>query len=339
MLARPRNLALTAFPHVTHGALCTTVYQRSLGTLSSVAKTAAQPPLGWERTQPFELPPWLQPRKTTGTVRFLGQTLDGLPAFLNFKKGLEHLTNIGASVKKKVDVTDLRYYEPPTTLAVEGVQWLRAPTCLSEDRLVKDDSKLVDDFVRGPYFRECASIVQSQTGAAKVVPYNYRHRRIEEKTDLHGPYKFSAKPLPNLHMDNDAATAEVNLRRELGEEDASHWLTKRWAIVNLWRPVGDVVRQWPLAVVDARTVAPDRDTTPIYTLSNYKTHFSALKPHHHFKFYYVSDLAPDEALLFVDYDSKKGQGIAHGAFEDHSAPERYPRRRSIEVRSLVLYDS
>lgn len=168
-----------------------------------------------------------------------------------------------------------------------------------------------------------------------------------QNTNLHGPYKFSGKPLPNFHMDNDAATAEVNLRRFLGEEEASRWLGKSWGIVNVWRPVGDVVRQWPLALVDSCSIVYGRDTQPIYTLNNYKTHFTAPRPQEHFRFYYVSNLAPDEALLFVDYDSKHaantgdGQtavGVAHGAFEDHNAPDRYPRRRSIEVRSLVLYD-
>jgi hypothetical protein len=141
----------------------------------------------------------------------------------------------------------------------------------------------------------------------------------------------------------------------LGNDEAARWMTRRWSIINLWRPVGDVVRQWPLALVDARTVVPGRDTSPIHTLSNYKTHFTALKPQAHLRFYYVSNLAPDEALLFVDYDSRKRRaaavdddgeeeeeedtlvGMAHGAFEDHNAPAKVPRRRSIEVRSLVLY--
>jgi hypothetical protein len=147
-------------------------------------------------------------------------------------------------------------------------------------------------------------------------------------------------------MDNDAETAAINLRRVLGNEEAERWLTKRWAIVNVWRPVGDVVRQWPLALVDARTVVRARDTVPIYTRNNYKSHFSALKYSPQLRFYYVSNLAPDEALVFVDYDSAGSEvdgrsnslGIAHGAFEDHNAPKIVPKRRSIEVRCLVLYE-
>lgn len=144
-------------------------------------------------------------------------------------------------------------------------------------------------------------------------------------------------------MDNDAETAKVNLRRVLGDEEASNWEGKHWGIVNVWRPVGDVVRQWPLALVDSRNIKYGRDTCPILTLNNYKTHFTALKPQPHFDYYYVSDLAPDEALVFVDFDSKnqgKGTavGMAHGAFEDHNALPKVPNRRSIEVRCLVLYD-
>ncbi|KFG78211.1 hypothetical protein MANI_020487 [Metarhizium anisopliae] len=305
--------------------------------------TAQNTTPGWIKNMPFEHAPWKKPNGTKGTIRFLGATKDGKPAFLNFKKGEEHQTNFGPSLEKVVDITDLRYFEPRTTLGVEGVEWVHAPTTLSEDKLLAADKNDVEAFVRGPYFDECAQLVKETAGAAKAVPYNFRHRRIELTTNLHDPYNFSSKPLPNFHMDNDAETAKVNLRRVLGEQEAARWLGKRWGIVNVWRPVGDVVRQWPLALVDSRTVVYGRDTEPIYTLNNYKTHFTALRPQSHFSFYYVSNLAPDEALLFVDFDSAhEGKdtvvGMAHGAFQDHNAPEKIPRRRSIEVRCLVLYD-
>ncbi|TAQ88337.1 hypothetical protein B7494_g3357 [Chlorociboria aeruginascens] len=290
----------------------------------------------WSKTEPFTHVPWRSPSTTKGTIRFLGPTKDGEPAFLNFKKGEEHQTNFGPSLETVVDVTDLRSFEPPTTLAFEGIEWIYAPSILSEDKLLTPNNRDVEAFVRGPYFEECAQLVKERTGAARSIAYNFRHRRIEEDTNLLDPYKFSAKPLPNFHIDNDAQTAEVNLRRVLGDQEAEHWLSKRWGIVNVWRPVGDVVRQWPLALVDSRTVEHGHDTVPIYTRNNYKTHFTALKPRPHFRFYYVSNLAPDEALLFVDFHSagsgveSAALGMAHGAFEDHSAPEKVPQRRSIE---------
>ncbi|EJT70536.1 hypothetical protein GGTG_11559 [Gaeumannomyces tritici R3-111a-1] len=258
--------------------------------IRAVASAAA---VSWKRSRPFEHAPGAPPAKTRGTVRFLGATLDGLPAHLNFTKGLEHLSNIGASHKCIVDVTDLRGLEPPATLGHEGVEWLYSPSCLSEDRLLGPDPDGASAFVRTEYFDECAAIVKERTSTAKVVPYNYRHRQIREDTKLDDPYNFSGKPLPNIHMDNDEATAK--------------------AIVNLWRPVGDVVRQWPLVLVDASNTRAGRDTRPVYTLGNYKTHFTALKPQERYGFYYISNLAPDEAILFIDYDSQLQQAAAAAA--------------------------
>ncbi|RSL59934.1 hypothetical protein CEP54_007076 [Fusarium duplospermum] len=116
-----------------------------------------------------------------------------------------------------VDVTDLRDFDPPTMLALEGIEWVYAPSILSEDKLLAPEKADVDALVRGPYFDECAQLVKDRTGAAKAIAYNFRHRRIEENTNLLDPYKFSSKPLPNLHMDNGAETAVVNLRRVLGD--------------------------------------------------------------------------------------------------------------------------
>ncbi|KAH7000595.1 hypothetical protein EDB80DRAFT_895786 [Ilyonectria destructans] len=194
----------------------------------------------WSNTEPFEHVPWPSPSTTKGTIRFLGPTKDGKPAFLNFKRGEEHQTNFGKSLETVVDVTDLRDFEPPTTLAFEGIEWVYAPSVLSEDKLLAPDKANVEAFVRGPYFEECAQLVKDRTGAARSIAYNFRHRRIHQDPNLLDLYNFSAKPLPNFHIDNNAETAAVNLRRVLGDKEAARRLSKRRGIVNVWRPIGDV---------------------------------------------------------------------------------------------------
>lgn len=111
------------------------------------------------KTEPFEHIPWRSPSTTRGTIRLLGPTKDGKPAFLNFKKGEEHQINFGKSLETEVGVTDLRDFEPPTTLAFEGIEWAYAPSVLSEDKLLAPDKADVEAFVRGPYFGECAQLV------------------------------------------------------------------------------------------------------------------------------------------------------------------------------------
>ena len=99
---------------------------------------------------------------------------------LNFKKGSEHESNFGPSLERVVNITDLRHFVPRTSIRDEGVEWVHAPSVLSEDKLLAPNNGDVEAFVRGPYFDECAQIVKDRTGASKAVAYNFRHRRIEQ---------------------------------------------------------------------------------------------------------------------------------------------------------------
>ena len=291
--------------------------------------------------EPFEHKFGKIPEFTRGTVRFHAGTTDNKPATLDFTPGHQHETNIKPSEEVTVDITDIRNYDPPTTLDVEGCEWVYSPTTLKEADLLEDDKEKVKNRVEGAYFEECAKLVQQQTRSSRAVAYNWRHRRLATNFVPGSAVDYSSKPLANFHMDNDMVTAEMNLRRTLGDAEAERWLQKRWAIINVWRPVGDTVSQWPLALLDSRDIKVGENTESIFTKNNYKSHFSALKYSPGFKFYYVNQLTVDEALLFVDYDSTKSSqlsGLAHGAFHDHRSPDNAPLRRSIEVRVLVLWE-
>lgn len=174
MLSNPLSTPLKA---AMWAAIRSGAKGRGLHTVIPARRTPAKT---WTKTEPFQHVPWSSPCTTKGTVRFLGPTKDGKPAFLDFKKGQEHTTNFGHSLEKVVDVTDLRDFDPPTTLALEGIEWVYAPSILSEDKLLAPDKADVDSFVRGPYFDECAQLVKDRTGAARAIAYNFRHRRIEE---------------------------------------------------------------------------------------------------------------------------------------------------------------
>ncbi len=183
--------------------------------------------------------------------------------------------------------------------------------------------------------------------------------------------KFTMRTVDMMHVDNDATMAERNLRRIVGDEEADReWLStgcgssgkkkgrekKRWAIVNLWRPLGGTVKQRPLALVTLGTsngygvttddgkkhkTPEESATVPIFTPGDCDTYFLALRPRESsYSFYYASDMRPDEALLFVDFDSSKPgrvSGLGHGAVVDNS-PADAPLQRSIEVSVLVLWD-
>ena len=126
---------------------------------------------------PFQHVPWAAPKTTKGTVRFLGPTVDMKPATLDFT---QNTSNFGPPEERVVDITDLRDFQPRTTLTTEGIEWVYAPSILSEDKVRHPDKEKSERFVRGEYFDECGQLVKKRTGASKVVPYNFRHRRIEK---------------------------------------------------------------------------------------------------------------------------------------------------------------
>jgi len=284
---------------------------------------------------------------TTATAYFFNGTTDGLGPVLHFG---EHKSNLRTPQSQKVWVEDLRALEPRATLAKVGCEFLTAPTNLDEKDLKSEDLSVVS-LALSRYYAECETLVRARTGGTRAVAYHHRHREQRQPTGaagagIHDVQDFSSRPVATFHVDNDAATAERNLRRAIGDNEAERdWLVdgKHWGILNVWRPLGEMVRQWPLALLDSRTYELEccNAAVPIATLGNYKKHFIGLRALPDYRFYYVKNMRPEEALIFIDYDSASTSavsGLGHGAVQDHNSPPNAPLRRSLEVRVLVLYD-
>lgn len=127
----------------------------------------------------------------------------------------------------------------------------------------------------------------------------------------------------------------------------------RWAIVNVWRPLARPVTREPLALLSANSVANDELVgvpaafpkpgqgafDSIYNAGQgFETAMIKANPTKH-QWYYASNLTPEEALVFKQYDSKRdgrARRTPHSAFqcEDDSGPPR----QSIEVRNLVFWE-
>lgn len=129
---------------------------------------------------PFVPMPGFIPDSTRGKVSFFNGTVDEGTPTLNFKPGEELATNIKPSFVTEVDVTDLRHFNPPASLAIEGCEWVKSPTQLTEAMLDEPDKAKVDSVVRAFYLDECAKLVKDRTGAAKTKAYQFRHRKMEK---------------------------------------------------------------------------------------------------------------------------------------------------------------
>ena len=96
----------------------------------------------------------------------------------------------------------------------------------------------------------------------------------------------------------------------------------------------------PLAVLDAKSMVP-ADFVPtdlVYrdrTGEVYSVHYSERH-----RWYYISDMQPDEVLLLKCFDSDTGgraRFTAHSAFDNPRSPADAAPRESIEVRTLVFF--
>lgn len=194
-----------------------------------------------------------------------------------------------------------------------------------------------DHEVQTIYYSEVEQMVQTLTGAAKVVVFDHTRRSASEtKRDA----QSAQEPVRVAHNDYTPRSGPQRVRDLLAPDEAEARLQRRFAEINVWRPIRGPVEDTPLAVCDARTIASQdlvptdmkyRDRTgEIYTL--------AFNPRH--CWYYFPYMQSNEVLLLKGYDSAtEGQArfTAHTAFDDPTAPPTAATRESIEIRTLVFF--
>jgi hypothetical protein len=130
--------------------------------------------------------------------------------------------------------------------------------------------------------------------------------------------------------------------RDLLPDEAASLPRRRFAIVNVWRPIAGPLLDAPLALCDARTIDPgDFVATdlkyPDRTGEIYSVTFSPQQ-----RWYYFPRMRRDEVVLIKCYDSAqdgRARFTAHGAFDDPTMPAGAPPRESIEARTLAFFDT
>ncbi|HEX3918269.1 MAG TPA: CmcJ/NvfI family oxidoreductase [Caulobacteraceae bacterium] len=185
---------------------------------------------------------------------------------------------------------------------------------------------------------EVAELVKAATGASRVVVFDHTLRRRSEGTADRTP-GAARQPAARAHVDQTVASGPQRVRDLMGDQ-AEDLLTRRAAIINVWRPIAHEARDWPLAFADASTVAPD-DLMPsdlIFPHRKGEIYAVAHNPAQHWL--YVPDLHPDEAVLIKcwDSDTSVAQFTPHTGFEDPTTPAGTPPRESIEFRTIAFFE-
>jgi hypothetical protein len=232
----------------------------------------------------------------------------------------------------RVPVHDLRPIASEIALDREGF------ALLTHETAVRDFWD--DDEVRGIYYPEAERAIAAATGATRVFIFDHTRRRRVLGANDRVP-GLPRQPATRVHVDHTARSGPQRVRDLLGDE-AETLLKGRVQVINLWRPIRGPVLDAPLALCDARSVAP-RDLVPadlIYPNRVGETYAVTYNPNH--RWFYVSAMRRDEALLIKCYDSLtdgRARFAPHTAFVDATAPANASPRESIEIRSLVFHSA
>jgi hypothetical protein len=152
---------------------------------------------------------------------------------------------------------------------------------------------------------------------------------------VHNDYTEQSGPKRRLEILEEAGRLELADRRV--------------AFVNLWRPIVGPVWDNPLAVCDARTVSPsDLVATQILhfgeddlEVPRHRGEIYSIRYNAAHRWFYVSQMRPDEALLLKCYDSRadgRARFMPHTGFRNPACPPEFTPRESIEARTLVIFD-
>ena len=147
------------------------------------------------------------------------------------------------------------------------------------------------------------------------------------------------EPVQRVHNDYTEWSAPQRVR-DLLPEEAETLLQRRFAIVQVWRPIRHPVESFPLAICDATSMRPQDLIISERRYPNRigQTYAIAHNPDHHW--YWFPRMRREEAIVFKVYDSQKdgrARWTAHTAFDDPTAPSGARPRESIEIRTLAFF--
>src|ERR1700724_1695377 len=207
-------------------------------------------------------------------------------------------------------------------------------------RFVRHDTKMRDFFdedeVRRVYYPEMEALVKAESGASRVAVFDHTLRTADD--ELRETRKMR-EVVRRVHNDYTEWSGPQRVRTFLPEE-ADALLRRRFAVIQVWRPIRRPVESWPLAIADAQTISPENlvVTERRYPDRVGQTYAITYDPAP--RWYWFPRMRPDEALVFKTYESQKqghARWTAHTAFDDPTTPPDAPPRESIEIRTLAFF--
>ena len=265
----------------------------------------------------------------TAVMNYLVGDMEEKPAFYLYTPPPGVPQRNGRYIQQEMQIHDARPIVDQFSLDKEGLTFTQHETQIVNFYDTEE--------VRSVYYPEAAELVKQITGAEKVIVFDHNVRSASEaQRKQHGV----REPVMSCHNDYTIASGPQRVRDLLSPQEAEERLKHRFAFINVWRPIRGSLQDHPLAVCDAQSISQDHfvatdlkyegRTGEVYSVSHQPSH----------RWYYFSDMQPNEAMLLKCYDSKTdgtARFTAHSAFEHPATPPDAAPRESIEARTIALF--
>jgi len=190
--------------------------------------------------------------------------------------------------------------------------------------------------LKSVYYPEVERLIKEHSGASRVVVFDHTLRSGSEEEREE---KLLREPVLSAHNDYTEWSGPQRVREIMGDE-AEALLARRFAIIQVWRAINQPIRSNPLAIADARSVAPEdllvaERRYPHRVGQTYRLKYN---PRH--RWFYFPEMRRDEALVFKVFDSAKdgrARFTPHTSFVAPTTPPGAPPRQSIEARALAFF--
>ena len=242
--------------------------------------------------------------------------------------GRDTRTGGGRGEQRRVAIHNGRPHIGQFSLEREGFRFLHHPTRVADF--------FDEEEVRRVYYPEVEELIKAESGARRVVVFDHTLRT--DDGGLREARKIR-EVVRRVHNDYTEWSGPQRVR-DLVPDEAETLLARRFAIIQVWRPINHPVECWPLAIADAQTISAENlvVTERHYQNRVGQTYAITWNPAH--RWYWFPQMRPDEALIFKTFESAKdgrARWTAHTAFDDPATRSGARPRESIEIRALAFF--
>ncbi len=229
---------------------------------------------------------------------------------------------------RRVMIRNGRHHARDFTVDRSGFSFIRHDTAV--------DNFFDETEVQRVYHAEMEALVKVASGASRVFVFDHTLRTAD---DAMREARKIREVVLRVHNDYTEWSGPQRVR-DLLPREADELLRRRFAIIQVWRPIRHPVESYPLAICDARTLSPENLVVSErrYPDRIGQTYAITYNPEH--QWYWFPRMRRDEALIFKVYDSLRdgtARWTAHTAFQDPTSPPNARPRESIEIRTLAFF--